>query len=147
MPDAPRRRRWRDFQKRVIFSPGNVYRHRSHAWTYLPVHPFGDEAELLTRLGMRAEDCWSADAWWGILGDATLVESCIARRSQHSAGHYAWRAGDETGRIGLLAVLDSPYVSRTAFEASLTRFAALGFPAGQRFRLSRAAGVVKLDKN
>lgn len=26
-----------------------VYQHRTHGWEYIPVHPFGDESEVLER--------------------------------------------------------------------------------------------------
>ena len=86
MVDDLRLRRWRDFLRRAEFSPASVYRHRCDGWPYIPIHPFADEAAELARVGMAPEDCGSADAWWGIEGDATLVESCITRLAHHPRG-------------------------------------------------------------
>src|SRR5437667_2336418 len=72
-----RKRRWSDFRSRVEYDPQSVYRHKILGWEYIPVHPFGDEPEILTRLCLRPEACTSADAWWGIDGDATLLQSTV----------------------------------------------------------------------
>ena len=48
------------------------------------------------------------------------------------------------GWVYLLAVLDDPYITRGAFEAALSRFASLGFPGGEPFRLPRGSGLVRL---
>jgi hypothetical protein len=144
MADDLRLRRWREFLRRAEFSPASVYRHRCDGWPYIPIHPFADEAAELARVGIAPEGCWSADAWWGIEGDATLVESCITRRAHHPRGLYARRIEHEEGWVYLLAVLDDPYITRGAFEASLSRFASLGFPGGEPFRLPRGSGLVRL---
>jgi hypothetical protein len=34
--EALRRQRWNDFERRVQFSPNDVYRHRTHGWEYIP---------------------------------------------------------------------------------------------------------------
>src|SRR4051794_10886854 len=77
MVDAFQAERWLDFRRRADYAPQDVYRHRTHGWEYIPVHPFGDEPEILARLGLRPEDCRTADAWWGIDGDASLLESGV----------------------------------------------------------------------
>jgi hypothetical protein len=77
MEDAFRAKRWRDFRRRAEYAPDSVYRHRTRGWEYIPVHPFGDEPDVLARLGLRPEDCRTADAWWGIEDDATLIESGV----------------------------------------------------------------------
>lgn len=77
MVDAFRAKRWRDFRRRAENAPDSVYLHRTRGWEYIPVHPFGDEPDILARLGLRPEDCRTADAWWGIEDDATLIESGV----------------------------------------------------------------------
>src|SRR5689334_18145645 len=83
--EAMRARRWAAFRRMAKVASQNVYRHRARGWEYIPVHPFGDEPTLLERLGLAPEDCKSADAWWGLDGDATLLESRVGR----PAGLYA----------------------------------------------------------
>src|SRR5262249_30802365 len=41
----------------------------------------------------------------------------------------------EEGWVYLVAVLDAPFVTLTAFEAAMVRFAEAGFPGDSRFRL------------
>jgi hypothetical protein len=144
MADDLRLLRWRDFLRRAEFSPASVYRHRCDGWPYIPIHPFADEAAELARVGMAPEDCASVEAWWGIEGDATLVESCISRLAHHSPGLYARQTEHEEGWVYLLTVLDAPYVTRGAFESALSRFASLGFPDDEQFRLIRGSRPVRL---
>src|SRR5689334_10885128 len=75
--EAMRARRWADFRRRADYALRDVDRHRARGWEYIPVHPFGDEPAVLKRLGLLAGDCRSADAWWGIDGDATLLETRV----------------------------------------------------------------------
>src|SRR5687767_6201770 len=82
-------RRWEDFRRRADYAPQSVYRHRGRGWEYIPIHPFGDEPEDLQRLNLRAEDCRSVDAWWGIEEDATLLESAVVSIAQRPPGLYA----------------------------------------------------------
>jgi hypothetical protein len=133
--DRDRRRRWEDFRRRAEFAPQGVYRHRAHGWEYIPIHPFADEPELLLRLHMRAEDCFSVDAWWGIDGDATLLESWTARASGRRPGLFAKPTDHEERWVYLVAVFDAPFVTRAAFEGAMTRFAEAGFPRDPSFRL------------
>ena len=94
---------------------------------------------------MTPEDCWSADAWWGVEEDATLVQSCVARVADRLPGALcsSLRA---RGGVGLSpgAVLDAPAITRVSFEAALSRFASLGFPGGDRFWLPRDAALTCL---
>jgi hypothetical protein len=127
--EALRALRWEDFRRRVDFAPQDVYRHRTRGWEYIPVHPFGDEPEVLERLGLQAEDCHSADAWWGIDGDATLLESCAGDGVKFMANR--WRE-----RVALHVVFDAPFVTRSAFEDAMVRFADAGFPRDPKFQLN-----------
>ncbi len=146
MTDYLRSLRWANFLSRVEFAADSAYVHRAHGWQYIPIHPFADDTEDLSRLGLAPGDCWSADAWWGIEGDAALVQSCIAHMAGRSPGLYACQSVREEGRVDLLAVLEAPYVAREAFEAVLSRFAVLGFPDGDRFRLHPSAGLVRVSQ-
>jgi hypothetical protein len=123
--------RWADFRRRAEYAPESVYRHRTRGWEYIPVHPFGDEPEVLARLGLRPEDCRSADAWWGIDGDATLLQAQVGR----SARLLAHATPHEEGWVYLRVVTVAPFVTRAAIEDAMVRFAEAGFPRAQRFRL------------
>jgi hypothetical protein len=142
MSEALQVRRWANFQSRVracrkYADQGelSVYRHRTHGWEYIPVHPFGDEKEVLDRLGLRPEDCRVADAWWGIDGDATLLESGVVGVLPGPARLFAKATQHEEGWVYLVAVFEAPFVTRTAFEAAMVRFAEAGFPSGPDFQL------------
>jgi hypothetical protein len=142
--DLLRLQRWQDFRHRAGYAPQTVYRHRESGWEYIPLHPFGDEPEVLARLGMGPEDCIGTDAWWGIDQDATLLQSWVARIAHRAAGLYARRTEHEKGWVYLAAVFDTPFVTRTAFEAAMSQFAALGFPGGERFVVRPEQGMVRL---
>lgn len=140
MSDAFRARRWRDFRRRAEYAPESVYRHRTRGWEYIPVHPFGDEGDVLARLGLRPGDCWATDAWWGIDGDATLLQSCVGQWYSllaHATPH-------EKKWVYLRAVFAAPYVTRTAFEEAMVHFAEAGFPGDTRFRLEWGAKPVEV---
>jgi hypothetical protein len=129
---AVRARRWEDFRRRAEYAPQNVYRHRMRGWEYIPVHPFGDEPEVLERLSLRPSDCRGADAWWGIDGDATLMESRVG----DSAELFAKPTPYWERWVYLVAVFDAPFVTREAFEEAMCRFADAGFPRDPRFQLA-----------
>lgn len=132
--------RWKDFRRRADYAPESVYRHRVSGWEYIPIHPFADEPELLARLNLRPEDCRSVDAWWGIAGDATLMQ---VGSSKQAPGLHAHGTLDDQRWIYLTASLDVPYVTRAAFEGAMSRFVELGFPSGALFQL-QAGSVVRL---
>jgi hypothetical protein len=153
MSDALRAERWANFQSRVrgcreYADAGAlpVYQHRTHGWEYIPVHPFGDEQEVLTRLGLQPEDCRVADAWWGIDGDATLLESGIVGVLPGPARLLAKPTPHAEGWVYLVAVFDAPFVTRAAFEAAMVRFAEAGFPHATIFQLGRGDQPVLLPE-
>ena len=144
MADVFRTRRWRDFRRRADYAADSVYRHRTRGWEYIPVHPFGDEPEVLACLGLRPEDCRTADAWWGIDGDATLLESGVVGALPQPAGLFAKATEHEERWVYLVAVVDAPFVTRAAFEEAMVRFADAGFPRGDRFQLRWGDNWVRL---
>jgi hypothetical protein len=121
-----------------------VYRHRTFDWEYIPIHPFGDESDHLARLGIRSEDCWGVDAWWGADGDATLLESSIAKLTREKPGLYARKTDHENGWVYLRAIFELPFVTRQVFEAAMTQFHALGFPNAELFDLRPEQNLVWL---
>lgn len=139
-----RLRRWTSFRDRADYAPQNVYRHRSRGWEYVPIHPFGDEPEDLQRLGLRPEDCWGVDAWWGIDDDATLLESAVVRLAGRPPGLYAKPTPHWERWVYLVVVLDAPFVTRAAFEAAMCRFADAGFPRAAEFQLREGDPWVRL---
>jgi hypothetical protein len=126
-----RMRRWENFRRRAEYAPGSVYRHRTCGWQYIPVHPFGDEPEVLDRLGLRPHDCLIADAWWGIDCDATLLESRVG----DAAELFAKPTPNWERWVYLVAVFDVPFVTREVFETAMSRFADAGFPHDPRLQL------------
>jgi hypothetical protein len=128
-------KRWNNFRSRRDYAPEDVYHHRTHGWEYIPVHPFGDESEVLARLGLRPEDCFSADAWWSIDGDATLLESSVVGSYPGPARLFAKPTQHQERWVYLVAVFAAPFVTRVAFEAAMVRFAEAGFPRSPLFHL------------
>jgi hypothetical protein len=137
-----RDRRWEDFRRRADDAPESVYRHRVSGWEYMPIHPFADEPELLARLNLRAEDCRSVDAWWGIARDATLMQTCI---SKQAPGLQAHGTVHDQRWIYLNGSLDVPSITRVAFEEAMSRFVELGFPSGALFQLQARSVVLLAD--
>ena len=133
--DQLRDKRWQDFRRRAEFAPATVYRHRTLGWEYIPIHPFGDELDELQRLGLTPQACRSVDAWWGINGDRTLLESRIVQLSSKPCGLYAKATDHVDLSVYLEAVLDGPYITRTGFEDAMAHFATAGFPSDPRFQL------------
>lgn len=129
--------RWSDFRRRADHAPEAICRHRPFGWEYIPVHPFGDERELLLRLGIEPPDYWGVDAWWGVNEDATLLESIVAKMTQYKPGLYARKTEHEEGWVYLRAVFKLPFITRQAFEAAMGQFIALGFPEAELFDLPR----------
>jgi hypothetical protein len=140
--------RWKDFRRRADYAPANVYRHSTRGWEYIPVHPFGDEPEVLARLGLRPKDCHSADAWWGIDGDATLLQSAVVGLYPTSTAGVAGLTAEATthveGWVYLYAFFDAPFVTRVAFESAMVRFADAGFPHSPLFQLRPGDPPVQL---
>jgi hypothetical protein len=135
MADAFQAKRWRDFRRRADYAPESVYRHRTRGWEYIPVHSFGDEPAVLARLGLRPEDCRTADAWWGIDRDATLLESGVIGTLSGPARLFAKATPHDERWVYLVAVFDAPFVTRAAFEEAMIRFVEAGFPRGDMFQL------------
>jgi hypothetical protein len=133
--DTLRDLRWESFRRRADYAPESVYRHRSYGWGYIPVHPFGDEPEVLARLNIKPEDCHSADAWWAIDGDATLLEASVVRVYPGPARLFAKATEHKERWVYLVAVFDAAFVTRVAFEAAMVKFANAGFPRAPQFQL------------
>lgn len=144
MTDALRPMRWLDFRRRADYAPELVYRHRTFGWEYVPVHPFGDEPDILARLGIRQEECLGVDAWWGVGGDATLLESFVAVVSQQKPGLYARKTEHDEGWVYLRVIFELPFVTRGAFEAAMAQYHALGFPDAALLTLRPEQGAVWL---
>jgi hypothetical protein len=144
MKDKLNRNRLKDFQSRTTFSPSSVYLHRTRKWKYIPIHPFADELELLSRLKMQPDDCQSADAWWSVEEDATLLEVWTTKVSNRPQGLYARQTDHKSGWIYLTAITNLPSISRTTFELTMEYFSELGFPAAECFRLNSEKGLVRV---
>jgi hypothetical protein len=84
-----RQRLVEDFEQRVRYTEEEgdarrlLRRPRSLAWV---VHPLADETELLNQIGITADDCWSADAYWRYVDRVYFVQL-------HGEGHFKGDAG------------------------------------------------------
>ena len=126
-----------DFEGRACFAPDDIYQHRTHGWRYIPIHPFSDEYDVLTRLQMSPTDCRSVDAWWEIDGDATLIQTYTnGHIASLSVGLHANFTENELSHTYLTAVFATGHIDRDSFEMAMSRFAELGFPDWEVFSMN-----------
>ncbi len=144
MDRSIRSRRWDNFQQRLEYAPDGVYVHQKRGWRYVPVHPFGDEPDVLARLSLKPEDCRSADLWWGIDHDATLLQA-TACTDRFDPGLYARQTDNELHWTYLFVVIEGDFVTRAAVEAAMEKFSDLGFPSRRRFELLLDQNLSRVD--
>ncbi len=134
-----------EFESRAQYSPDNIYRHRKMQWRYLPVHPFGDEPDLLASLQITPEDCKASDAWAEFGVDIALVQVwCLKHHHQDTPGLFAYpRKEPSLAAWDLVAITDAPFITRVRFEEIMQAFFELGFANGERF-LGGGVGERKL---
>lgn len=116
-----------DFQFRIDYSPDSAYRHRTHGWRYVPIHPFADEPEILERLEISAADCVRVDAYWEIQSDVVFLETMCERGVNRPTGIYI-RTRKEGGNVAY-GILPQPSITRTDFEDTMTAL----FKSGRLF--------------
>jgi len=109
-----------DFQSRVGYSQESTYIHQQHQWRYIPIHPFGDEFEILQRLELQPTDCLRADAYWEVDGDIVFIETWVHAHSDRDPGLYC-RTRTEGGNVAF-AVLEEDFVTRKSFEEVMTSY-------------------------
>jgi len=100
---------------------------------------------VLARLGLRPEDCRTADVWWCIDDDATLLESAVISVVGGSPRLFAKATEHQEQWVYLVAAFDAPFVTRAAIESAMVRFAEAGFPHAPRFQLRWKDRPVKLS--
>ena len=124
-----------DYKARVSYDPKSEYVCSSSGIRYIPIHPFADEAVLLSELNMESRDCFSVDGWYLINGDVAFFEAIAKQHSQsdRSTGYYARKKESELNFIYLLYVTNSETITRSEFENALTLFATMEFPNGDIF--------------
>ena len=81
--------------------------------------------------------------WWGVEGDATLLQSSIST-DRFAPGLYAQRTEDERAWTYLFAVFNAECVTRAAVEEAMVEFVLLGFPTHERFSLASDQGLVQI---
>jgi hypothetical protein len=133
--------RLQDFRRRTEYAPKDVYRHRALSCEYIPVHPFGDEAAILRRLGLAPVDCHSADCWVCVDEEVTLL-SCIVDEGAIAPRYFAKANMSGPLCTYLDAVVPGRYVKRSDVEEAIEFFVRAGFPDHKRFRVKRADGRV-----
>ncbi|HZS10400.1 MAG TPA: hypothetical protein VFD58_36560 [Blastocatellia bacterium] len=133
-----------DFLSRVDYAPEDVYRHRQTGWQYIPVHPFADEPEVLSRLNLKPDDCWSSDAWLAVNNDATLIQSRTVKVCCEQPGLYASQNNDELHWPYLRVIVDAPCITRMILESAMTQFVLLGFPDSRLFQIKPKGGWIRV---
>lgn len=132
--DDNREFRCRDFDRRLRGHPGGVYLHGGGAGAYLPIHPFADEPGLLATLGIRPGDCRSVDAWWRVGDDACFLQVWLSTDDPLGRrGLFARWSDGEPPFLNVVAVIDAPTVTRSAFEEAMADLVRLGVPGDARF--------------
>lgn len=106
------------------YTPESAYLHRQHKWRYIPIHPFGDEIEVLQGMGLQPKDCLRTDAYWEIDGDIIFLEIIGHAHVDHDLGLYC-RTRNEGGNA-VFAVLENKVVTRELFENTMTSFYSSG---------------------
>src|SRR5262245_49422790 len=94
-----RQQRVQDFERRVAHTPDTLYRHRTGAWVYIPVHEFADGAS-------EAAPC--VDCWCLLGSDVALLECGLKEHSRLAPGLYATADAEAPFWPRLRAVLDGP---------------------------------------
>jgi hypothetical protein len=81
------------------------------------IHPLADEQELLSRLGIRPEECRSVDGYWRVGGDVVFLQVSTADvAGVRSPGLYARIATYPPRHVNLVVVVDVPYITRAVLE-------------------------------
>lgn len=143
MSDRHRRHRWANFRRRAEYAPSDVYQHRIFGWEYIPVHPFGDEPEILERLGLRSEDCRSVDAMCGIDEDAFILQATVEGHTSGAPLFSALVSVEEDRWIYVNVLFAAPFVTRIEFEDAMHRIRIIGFLQDPSFRTKwKGKGVV-----
>lgn len=112
-----------DFAKRANYAPDSVYHHQQRGWAYIPIQPFADEQENLTRLDITPDDCWSVDAYWCTEEDVYFIQVWANRlnASTNDPGLFCRWSNGEPAFLNLVARVSDRYVTRAKFEALMSR--------------------------
>ena len=145
MEKNTKNKRLNDFRKRADYSPESVYIHDGFGWEYIPIHPFGDEEDILKELNIINTSCKNVDGWCLMNNDATLLETCVLSETTLDEGLYVKANNKWDERLYLVAVFDAPYVTRTLFEYAMEKFVDSGFPTKNVYNVRWSDGVVKVN--
>ena len=116
-----RKARHDDFLARAAHAPEDVYHHRENGWAYIPIHPFADETDILERLNLTPGKCTAVDAWWEIGDDAVHMQTRTAQ-TDDPPGMWIIQGADSKRWTCLIAVLDTPFMTRAVFEDAMSAF-------------------------
>jgi hypothetical protein len=131
-----RKFRIEDFQRRVAYSPRDVFHHHSGNWLYIPVHHFADETDT----AVHKVDCWC------LLGaDAALLECSISDGPARQPGLYA-RLDDRSPFWPKLHAKVVVPLTRATVETVMQRFVKLGFPDPLLSKLPPGGPLVRLSE-
>jgi hypothetical protein len=128
------------FEERIEDDLGNVLSVPERGWRYVPVHPMGDELDLLQRLDMKPEDCCKVDLYWAARGDVVFLSVVTQSLLGDEPGLHARWADHRPRMVYLLAIVDRPYVTRAIVEGVMAQAAKFGVhrmrkrPIGSNYR-------------
>ncbi len=119
--------RLRNFKTRASYSPGDVLVNPIEAQDYIPIHPFGDDNDLIKKIGLEASDCKAVDAYWHMGTDISFLQ--VGTRDIYSSfepGYYAQWSKKKKEYLILTCVTQSDFITRSEFEGIMSRFSKMG---------------------
>ncbi|MFC2995158.1 hypothetical protein ACFODO_07735 [Acinetobacter sichuanensis] len=117
-----------NFVKRCQYNHDEILEHKLYGWKYLPIHIFADDSKQIQEYGLSKEMCQSVDIWWGVDGDATLLE-CRAVNNIEKNRYTIFEANNDGNWVYLLGEINISYVTRQDVENAMSYFYKLGYPS------------------
>lgn len=125
----------RSFASLAASAPGNLEVLESQLGRAWLVNPLADDPQL-AKIGIRAEECLSVDAWWLVRGRQIFVVVSGSNAARLGAGELAacWSERGPHARLNLWACINSPVVSKSQFVRALAAFLRCGVLGRRRLR-------------
>ena len=130
--------RLRDFRRRGSWASENckIYTHAQLSQYYIPIHPFGNEKEVVKSLNLAKESCGWVDAYWNMESDVSFIQVLTKEMSNDGkVGLYAQWGNKMKEYLTLTAIIEQPYVTRDIFEEKMAQFVKLGMKPTEQLRL------------
>ena len=122
--ETARKLRLKDFNQRKRDDPSSVSYVPVYGWEYIAVHPMSDDTDLLTRLGMKPEQCIGVDCYWFVSGDMVFLQvySKVSLSGREPGLYAQWWDSSSVPRLNLSAYLEESMISRKRVEDVMLRF-------------------------